>query len=122
MLLFKIEEISEKVKRKRKNIIISSSIIELYKDDFISHCLKLKKQGCNSVSKNWWRFRFYEFLKCDEQSKTNEIWEEKTRKYQTWDLFWSKHWKEIIDERLHHLGIMGADGGDENDLDSDFDY
>jgi len=52
-----------------------AAIIESYAKDFITHCDKLKMQACNSISKSWWRFRFYEFLKCDEQSKTPAIWQ-----------------------------------------------
>ncbi len=81
-------------------------IIESYAKGFITHCDKLKKQGCDSISKSWWRFRFYEFLKCDEQSKTDAIWQEKTEKYHTFNDFWDMYWKLIIDERWHEKGLL----------------
>lgn len=120
MLLFETE-VKPKVKTAKIIEDKTTLIIDSYKNDFVNYCAKLKKSGCNSSDKAWWRFRFYEFLKCDEQSKTDVIWQEKTEKYHTWDAFWSKYWKEIIDKRWHSSYISEANAS-EDDLDDNFDY
>lgn len=98
LLLFALEEISEAAKAKVDNRLSAEKLIPSYRNEFLSFCEKLKKEGCNSSCKKWWRFRFYEFLGCDKKSKNHEDWKQKTEKYNTWDFFWSDNEKEITAE------------------------
>ena len=122
MQLFEVEkkQFRRYPEKKATKVIDVSAIIESYKDEFIDYCAKLKKSGCNSTDKMWWSYRFSEFLKCNEKSKTDEIWLEKTNKYKTWDIFWQKYRNEIIDEQWHHLPFEQCNTN--NEPDSYFDY
>jgi hypothetical protein len=58
--------------------------------DFKIYCDELIDKGFRSGCEMWWKSRFYEFIKGDQQNKSDAEFEYKSKAQINWQLIWNK--------------------------------